>query len=107
LASLARRGREPFPLARGVPDPELLPVDEIAACSRTVLDRAAPTVLSYGAAAGDPALRAGVAERHDLDARRVLVSNGSLQGLALVAAHMLAGDRRRVVRDAPPYDPTL
>jgi 2-aminoadipate transaminase len=98
---------EPISLARGVPDPELLPVDEIAASSRTVLDRAAPTVLSYGAAGGHPDLRAGIAERHELDPRRVLVSNGSLQGLALAAAHLLAGDRRRVIVEAPTYDRTL
>jgi 2-aminoadipate transaminase len=98
---------EPISLARGVPDPELLPLEQIAACSRTVLERAAPTVLSYGGPGGDPALRAGIAERHELDAGRVVLSNGSLQGLALVAAHLLGGNRRRVLVEAPTYDRTL
>src|SRR5438874_12229910 len=86
IGVLHSRSMEPISLARGVPDPELLPLEQIAACSRTVLERAAATVLSYGGPGGDPALRAGIAERHELDAGRVVLSNGSLQGLALVAA---------------------
>src|SRR5205823_4991968 len=107
IGVLHSRGMEPISLARGVPDPELLPLEQIARCSRKVLQRAATRVLSYGGPRGDPRLRAGVAERHELDPARVLVTNGSLQGLALVAAHLLTGDRRRVLVEAPTYDRML
>src|SRR5262249_54051160 len=42
--------------------------------------------------------------RHEVDPARVLVTNGSLQGIALLAAHLLGGKRRRVFVEAPTYD---
>ena len=94
-------------LARGVPDPALLPLDEIRACAGAVLERTATTVLAYGGPGGHPGLRVGIAERHEIDRACVLVTNGSLQGLALLAAHLLADGRRRVLVESPTYDRTL
>jgi DNA-binding transcriptional MocR family regulator len=91
-------------LARGVPDPALLPIGEIAECARTVVGRDAAGLLAYGPPGGHPELREGIAARHDVDPGRVLVTNGSLQGIALVAGHLLAGGTRRVLVEAPTYD---
>jgi 2-aminoadipate transaminase len=94
-------------LARGVPDPELLPLRDVAACAEAVLEREGDAVLSYGPPAGYPQLRAGIAERHEVDPGRVLATNGSLQGLALVFSHLLAAGERRVLVESPTYDRTL
>ena len=98
---------QPVSLARGVPSPDLLPLPEVEACTAAVLARDARTLLSYGPAPGYQRLRAGIAERHEVDPARVLVTNGSLQGIVLVAMHLLAGGERRVLVEAPTYDRTL
>ncbi|MFL5945895.1 MAG: PLP-dependent aminotransferase family protein [Gaiellaceae bacterium] len=90
--------------ARGVPAPECIPVAELADCARAAIERDGPTVLSYGPVAGYQPLREWIAERHGVDASRVLVTNGSLQGIAFLADHF-AG--RRVLVEAPTYDRPL
>jgi 2-aminoadipate transaminase len=90
--------------ARGVPAPECIPVDELADCAREAIERDGTTVLSYGPVGGYGPLRDWIAERHGVDASRVLVTNGSLQGIAFLADHF-AG--RRVLVEAPTYDRPL
>jgi 2-aminoadipate transaminase len=90
--------------ARGVPAPECIPVDELADCARAAVQRDGATVLSYGSAAGYQPLRAWIAERHGVEPERVLVTNGSLQGLVFLAERF-AG--RRVLVEAPTYDRPL
>src|SRR5687768_8930849 len=92
-------------LARGVPAPECLPVEELADCARVALERDGHTILSYGSAGGYPPLRAWIAERHGVDPARVLLTNGSLQGFVFLASHF-AG-RGRVLVEAPTYDRPL
>ncbi len=92
-------------LARGVPAPECLPVEELADCARVALERDGHTILSYGSAGGYPPLRAWIAERHGVDSARVLLTNGSLQGFVFLASHF-AG-RGRVLVEAPTYDRPL
>src|SRR5256885_878240 len=53
-------------LARGWPSPDLLPVEELADCSRVALERDGGTILSYGPASGYGPLRAWLAEEHGL-----------------------------------------
>ena len=91
--------------ARGVPAPELLPVEELAECAREALRD--PTALGYAPGGGFPPLRTWLAERHGVEPERVLVTNGSLQGFVLLARHRLAGERRRVLVEAPTYDRPL
>ncbi len=92
--------------ARGVPAPELLPVAELADCARAAVERDGATVLNYGPVAGYEPLRDWIAERHGVDTGQVLVTNGSLQGLSLVAAVLL--DRgSRVLVEGPTYDRAL
>src|SRR5437016_4067906 len=90
--------------ARGVPAPECLPVEELADCARAALERDGATVLSYGSAAGYGPLRNWVAERHGVDPARVLLTNGSLQGMVFLAERF-AGER--VLVEAPTYDRPL
>jgi 2-aminoadipate transaminase len=90
--------------ARGVPAPECLPVAELADCARAALERDGATVLSYGSSAGYGPLRDWIAERHGVDPARVLVTNGSLQGMVFLAERF-AGER--VLVEAPSYDRPL
>jgi DNA-binding transcriptional MocR family regulator len=98
---------ETISLARGVPDPALLPLAEIEDCVRSVLAGEGARLLSYGAAGGHGPLRDGIAERHEVDPGRVLVTNGSLQGLAFLFDLLLRGRSQRVLVEGPTYDRTL
>ena len=93
-------------LARGVPPPESLPLEEIADCARAAILGDGRTVLSYGAAAGYAPLRAWIAERHGVDPARVVITNGSLQAFAFLATHLVQ-PRTRVLVEAPTYDRPL
>jgi 2-aminoadipate transaminase len=90
--------------ARGVPAPECIPVELLADCARAIVERDGTTVLSYGSAAGYEPLREWIAERHGVEPGRVLVTNGSLQGLVFLAQRF-AGER--VLLESPTYDRPL
>ena len=92
-------------LARGIPAPECLPVEELADCARVAIERDGRTILSYGSPSGYGPLREWLAERHGVDPGRVVVTNGSLQGFVFLASHY-AG-RGRVLVEAPTYDRPL
>jgi 2-aminoadipate transaminase len=91
-------------LARGVPAPECIPVDELADCARAAMERDGTTVLSYGPVGGYGPLREWIAQRHGVASERVLVTNGSLQGIAFLADRF-AG--QRVLVEQPTYDRPL
>ena len=93
--------------ARGVPGPDCLPVEEIGQCTLAVLAREERDAPQYGPAAGFPPLRRLLAERHDVDPAQVVISNGSLQGLAFLWQHLLRGEHKRVLVEAPTYDRPL
>jgi DNA-binding transcriptional MocR family regulator len=95
---------ETISFARGVPAPECLPVEELADCARAALERDGATVLSYGSSAGYAPLRDWIAERHGVEPERVLITNGSLQGMVFLAERF-AGER--VLVEAPTYDRPL
>ncbi len=92
--------------ARGVPAPECLPVAELADCARAALERDGTTILNYGPVAGYGPLRKWVAERHGVDPAQVLVTNGSLQGVSLLA-ELLLEPGGRILVEGPTYDRTL
>jgi DNA-binding transcriptional MocR family regulator len=81
-------------------------VEELADCARAVLLAEGGTRLNYGHVAGYAPLRDWVAERHDVDASRVVLTPGSLPGLAILAQVLLAAGRRAIV-EAPSYDRPL
>jgi 2-aminoadipate transaminase len=91
--------------ARGVPAPECLPVEEFADCAREAVERDGHTILSYGPGGGYGPLRKWIADRHEVDPARVLISNGSLQGFVFLAQRLAPG--RRVLVEDPTYDRPL
>ncbi|TML26859.1 MAG: PLP-dependent aminotransferase family protein [Actinobacteria bacterium] len=91
-------------LARGVPAPECIPVAELADCAAAAIERDGTTVLSYGPVGGYQPLREWIADRHGVEPSRVLVTNGSLQGLAFLADRFAGA---RVLVEQPTYDRPL
>jgi 2-aminoadipate transaminase len=92
--------------ARGVPAPECLPVEAIADCARAAVERDGATILNYGPVVGYEPLREWVAARHGVETNQVLITNGSLQGLSLLAA-LLVEPGARVLVEGPTYDRAL
>jgi 2-aminoadipate transaminase len=99
-------GVETISLARGVPAPECIPVEELADCARAALVNDGAAALSYGSAAGYAPLREWIADRHEVAPHRVVVTNGSLQGFVFLS-QLLAGGGARVLVEAPTYDRPL
>ena len=95
---------ETITFARGNPAHECIPVEELADCARAAIERDGATVLSYGPVGGYGPLREWIAERHGVDPGRVLVTNGSLQGMVFLADRFVGG---RVLVEAPTYDRPL
>jgi 2-aminoadipate transaminase len=92
--------------ARGIPSPDLLPVDLFGEAARAAVERDGRTILNYGPPGGYLPLREWIAEQHDAEAERVIVTNGSLQGFHFVMRHLLESGGRALV-EAPSYDRTL
>jgi len=88
-------------LARGIPAPECLPVEELAECAEAALRRDGETILSYGSTLGYGPLREWIAERHGVEPGCVVVTNGSLQVFHLLLSALPAG---RVLVERPTYD---
>lgn len=93
---------ETISFARGAPAPDLLPVDELADCAETVLAREGKTILSYGAGAGYAPLRELVGEWFGVHPGRVVITNGGLQGLDMLARALARG--KPLVCEWPTYD---
>ena len=79
--------------ARGMPGPDLLPIEEFSDCAAAALARDGATALNYGPPGGYPPLREWIAERHGVDPGRVVVTNGSLQGFSFAARHLVKTGR--------------
>ena len=92
--------------ARGMPGPDLLPIAAFGDCAHEALERDGATALQYGPPGGYPPLKQWVAEQHDVDPGRVIVTNGSLQGFAFTARHFVQSGSRFFV-EAPCYDRSL
>jgi 2-aminoadipate transaminase len=98
---------ETISFARGVPAPECLPVEDLAECARTALERDGQRVLNYGPGGGYEPLRGRLGERHGVEPARVLVTNGSLEAFTLLARLLLDPSRPRVLVEGPTYDRPL
>lgn len=92
--------------ARGIPGPDLLPVDDFGEAARAAAARDGSIALNYGPPGGYPPLREWIAQRHGVDPGRVVITNGSLQGFNFLARHAAASDLKIFV-EAPCYDRTL
>jgi 2-aminoadipate transaminase len=95
-----------IPFTRGVPDASLLPIDDLRHAAGEAFELDAAGVLSY-AVGGYRPLREWIAGRHGVDPYRVLVVNGSLQGVAFLAQHLFLGVAGRALVEDPTYDRTL
>jgi DNA-binding transcriptional MocR family regulator len=98
----------PIPFARGVPSTDLLPVDDLRAAAQEALRRDAAGALAYAPNGYGP-LREWIGARHGVDPGRVLLVNGSLQGVGFLARHFFLGGAGRVeaVVEEPTYDRTI
>jgi DNA-binding transcriptional MocR family regulator len=85
--------------------PDLLPVEELADCAATALEADGARILSYGTGAGYTPLRELIAHRFGVHPFRVVITNGWLQGLALLTEDRVRS--QNVVIDFPPYDRAL
>jgi 2-aminoadipate transaminase len=83
-------------------DASLLPLDELADCAATALARDGKAILSYGAGSGYTPLRELIAEWFGVHPSRVVLTNGRLHGLALLAQLRLAG--KSVLAEYPIHD---
>jgi 2-aminoadipate transaminase len=93
---------ETISFARGVPAPELLPIEELADCAKTAIERDGAAALLYGHTLGYQPLRDWIGERHGVDPARVVVTNGSLQAFHFVLSAF--ADAGRVIVERPTYD---
>ena len=97
---------EQIPFTRGVPSADLLPVDDLRAAALAAFGSDPAAVLSY-APAGYPPLRRWIAERHGTTPDRVVVVNGSLEGVDFLARHLFGGGQGTAIVEEPTYDRTL
>ncbi len=92
--------------ARGAPSLDIIDVDGLRAAAERAFCGDPAGLTAYGTSVGYPPLRRWIAERHQVDPERVLVTNGSMQADAfLFDALVEAGDC--VVVERPTYDRTL
>ncbi len=84
---------------------ELIPAAELADCAGTAIEQDGARILSYGTGAGYTPLRELIAEQFGVHPFRVLITNGWLQGLSLIAEQRARGNP--VVVEFPTYDRAL
>jgi 2-aminoadipate transaminase len=85
--------------------PDLIPTEELADCAATVLGADGGRILSYGTGAGYTPLRELVGQWLGVHPFRVVLTNGWLQGFALLVKGKALG--RNVVVEYPTYDRVL
>lgn len=93
-------------LARGVPAGELLPVAELRDAVAAALDGDYEAALRYGEPAGLRGLREWFGRRLAVDPERVLLTNGSLHALHMLAELLIEQDSWVAVEE-PCYDFSL
>ncbi len=98
--------------ARGVPAPEMLPVDDLRQAASRAFAHDTTPLLSYGTGAGWEPLRTRLAQQHSVDHDQIVITTGSLQGFALLASVLASrarseGRTPRVIVERPTYDRPL
>jgi 2-aminoadipate transaminase len=92
--------------ARGAPSADILPHDAVREAAAHALESDWEKALSYGTGRGHLGLCEWIAELHGVQPEQVMVTNGSMEGAALLFRHLVSeGDR--VVVEQPTYDRTL
>ena len=96
----------PISFARGAPSIDIVAVDELSAAAQRAFENDPSGTFMYGTSVGYPPLREWIAEKHQLAAENVIVTNGSMQADAFLFGLMVEpGDL--VIVEAPTYDRTL
>ena len=97
---------ETISFARGAPSADILPAEAVREAAARALESDWKRALSYGTGKGHPGLCEWIAELHGVDPDQVMVTNGSMEGAALLfRTYVGAGDR--VIVEQPTYDRTL
>jgi 2-aminoadipate transaminase len=97
---------KPISFARGAPSLDIVDVEGLKAAANSAFTNDPGGVTKYGTSVGYEPLRAWIAEHHQVDPARVLVTNGSMQADAfLFEALVEPGDS--VIVERPTYDRTL
>src|SRR3954453_6129008 len=92
--------------ARGAPSIDIVAVDDLKAAAQRAFENDPAGTCAYGTSMGYPALRAWIADKHELPPEQVIVTNGSMQADAFLFEYLLVeGDT--IVVEAPSYDRTL
>jgi 2-aminoadipate transaminase len=92
--------------ARGAPSLDIVDVDGLKAAAQAAFNADPGGLTGYGTSVGYIPLREWIAERHGVDTKQVLVTNGSMQADAfLFDALVSPGDA--VIVERPTYDRTL
>ena len=93
---------ETIAFSRDTPAPELLPLEELADCASTVLARDGKSILSYGPGGGWAPLRELIGDWFKVHPARVVLTNGALHGLELIARPLAAN--KTIMCETPIYD---
>ncbi|GIH05801.1 aminotransferase [Rhizocola hellebori] len=92
--------------ARGAPSLDIIDVSGLSAAAGRAFASDPAGITAYGNSYGYAPLRKWIAEKHEVSADQVLVTNGSLQADAFLFDYLVkAGDH--VVVEKPTYDRTL
>jgi DNA-binding transcriptional MocR family regulator len=92
--------------ARGAPSLDIIDIDGLKQAAQRAFANDPAGTTAYGTSIGYPPLRQWIAERHQVDPSRVLVTNGSMQADAFLFDALVAeGDS--VIVERPTYDRTL
>jgi 2-aminoadipate transaminase len=97
---------ETISFARGAPSADIIPAEAVREAAARALESDWQRALSYGTGKGHPGLCEWIAELHGVDPARVMVTNGSMEGAALLFRTYVSGGDRVVV-EQPTYDRTL
>jgi 2-aminoadipate transaminase len=92
--------------ARGAPSADILPHDAVREAAARALESDWEKALSYGTGRGHLGLCEWIAELHGVKPEQVMVTNGSMEGAALLFRFLLERDQQVVV-EQPSYDRTL
>jgi 2-aminoadipate transaminase len=92
--------------ARGAPSADIMPAADLREAAQRVLEADPAGALGYGVGSGYAPLRQWIADRHEVELERVVVTNGSLQG-GVMLFDALVEPGEPVVVEAPSYDRTL
>ncbi|KSU77621.1 2-aminoadipate transaminase [Pseudarthrobacter enclensis] len=82
-ATLRDKREDAIELLGGVPDPGVLPAEELAAATARVLSRPGLPSLQYSRTEGISPLREWIAAREGVPVERIIITNGGFHGLSL------------------------